>query len=43
MLTTGASDYHGTGKVNRLGENLTSAETLERIEAMATGSRVVRP
>jgi hypothetical protein len=22
---TGASDYHGTGKVNRLGENTTSA------------------
>ncbi len=43
MLTTGASDYHGTGKLNRLGENLTTAETLERIEAMATGSRVVRP
>ena len=23
LLTTGASDYHGTGKLNRLGENLT--------------------
>jgi predicted metal-dependent phosphoesterase TrpH len=43
LLTTGASDYHGTGKVNRLGENLTSPQTLERIEAEATGARVVRP
>jgi hypothetical protein len=43
LLTTGASDYHGAGKVNRIGENLTGAETLERIEAAATGARVVRP
>jgi predicted metal-dependent phosphoesterase TrpH len=43
LLTTGASDYHGSGKVNRIGENLTTPETLERIEAMATGARVVRP
>ena len=43
LLTTGASDYHGAGKVNRIGENVTSAETLERIEAAATGARVVRP
>jgi predicted metal-dependent phosphoesterase TrpH len=43
LLTTGSSDYHGAGKVNRLGENLTSPQTLERIEALATGARVVRP
>jgi predicted metal-dependent phosphoesterase TrpH len=43
LLTTGASDYHGSGKVNRIGENVTTPETLERIEAMATGARVVRP
>ncbi|MFC7406425.1 PHP domain-containing protein [Georgenia alba] len=29
---TGASDYHGTGKHNRLGEHLTAAEVLERLE-----------
>jgi 3',5'-nucleoside bisphosphate phosphatase len=43
LLTTGASDYHGTGKVNRLGENLTSPGTLARIEAAGTGTHVVRP
>ena len=44
LLTTGASDYHGTGKVNRLGENLTTAEVLERIEADGHRERaVVRP
>ncbi len=42
LLTTGASDYHGVGKVNRIGENLTRPETLERIEALATGVAVVR-
>jgi predicted metal-dependent phosphoesterase TrpH len=43
LLTTGSSDYHGTGKVNRLGENLTSPGTLARIEAAGTGTAVVRP
>ena len=42
LLTTGASDYHGAGKVNRIGENLTPPETLERIEASARGAAVVR-
>ncbi len=37
LFTTGASDYHGTGKQNRLGENSTLPETLERIFALATG------
>ncbi|MDR2567250.1 MAG: PHP domain-containing protein [Bifidobacteriaceae bacterium] len=31
LLTTGASDYHGAGKPNRLGENLTDPETLAAI------------
>ena len=43
LLTTGSSDYHGTGKVNRIGENTTPPEVLERIEALATGAAVVRP
>ncbi len=43
LFTTGSSDYHGTGKVNRIGENVTAPEVLEQIEAAATGSPVVRP
>ena len=31
LLETGSSDYHGTGKPNRLGENLTTAEVLAEI------------
>jgi predicted metal-dependent phosphoesterase TrpH len=42
LLTTGSSDYHGSGKQNRLGENTTSPEVLERIIALGTASRVVR-
>ncbi|WP_235950654.1 PHP domain-containing protein [Phycicoccus flavus] len=43
LLVTGSSDYHGTGKHNRLGENTTAPEVLEAIEARATGASVVRP
>ncbi len=32
LLVTGSSDYHGTGKLNRLGENLTSPHVLAAIE-----------
>jgi len=32
LLVTGSSDYHGTGKENVLGENITAPEVLERIE-----------
>lgn len=42
LLVTGSSDYHGTGKPNLLGENLTAPEVLDRIEEMGTGSAVVR-
>jgi predicted metal-dependent phosphoesterase TrpH len=42
LLVTGSSDYHGTGKPNRLGENTTAPEVLEEIVARATGSSVVR-
>ncbi|WP_461164877.1 PHP domain-containing protein [Arthrobacter sp. R4-81] len=42
LLVTGSSDYHGTGKPNLLGENLTAPEVLVRIEEMGTGSAVVR-
>jgi predicted metal-dependent phosphoesterase TrpH len=43
LFTTGSSDYHGTGKLNRIGENVTDPAVLERIEAQGTGTRVVRP
>src|SRR5699024_12810718 len=44
LLITGGSDFHGTGKDNELGENLTAAEVLEEIAARApSGTRVLRP
>ena len=43
LLVTGSSDYHGTGKPNLLGENLTTPEVLARIEELGTGTAVVRP
>lgn len=33
LFVTGSSDYHGTGKPNRLGEHLTDPAVLEQIEA----------
>jgi predicted metal-dependent phosphoesterase TrpH len=39
LAVTGSSDYHGEGKPNRLAENQTSPEVLERLLATATGSR----
>jgi predicted metal-dependent phosphoesterase TrpH len=38
LQVTGASDYHGIGKANRLGENTTSPEVLEKLIARGTGS-----
>jgi len=35
---TGSSDYHGEGKPNRLAENTTQPEVLEKLIARATGS-----
>lgn len=42
LFTTGSSDYHGTGKVNRIGENTTAPEVLEQIIALGTPDRVIR-
>jgi predicted metal-dependent phosphoesterase TrpH len=42
LLVTGSSDYHGTGKANRLGENLTEPSVLAAIEEQGT-SQVIRP
>lgn len=33
LVRTGSSDYHGAGKPNRLGENVTSAEAFEALQA----------
>ncbi|MHA7143155.1 PHP domain-containing protein [Arthrobacter sp. TmT3-37] len=38
LLVTGSSDYHGSGKPNLLGENVTTRETLEAIAGLATGT-----
>lgn len=43
LLVTGSSDYHGTGKTNRLGQDTTDPGVLAEIERLATGGRVVRP
>jgi predicted metal-dependent phosphoesterase TrpH len=43
LFVTGSSDYHGTGKSNRLGENTTQPGVLGLIEELATGTRVLRP
>lgn len=40
LVITGSSDYHGTGKLNQLGENTTSEREWERLEAMANQRRV---
>ena len=41
LVMTGSSDYHGTGKLNSLGENVTDPAQWERLEAMADARRVV--
>jgi len=41
LVTTGSSDFHGTGKLNMIGENVTSPEHWERLESMADQRRVV--
>lgn len=41
LVITGASDYHGTGKLNGLGENTTHRAQWERLESMADKRRVV--
>lgn len=40
---TGSSDYHGSGKPNRLGEHRTPAEVVDRLIAQASGSAPVLP
>lgn len=40
---TGSSDYHGSGKPNRLGDRTTAPEVVDAIIAQATGSQPVLP
>lgn len=42
LVVTGSSDYHGRGKLNRLGENSTDPGEWARLEAMADERRVVK-
>ena len=42
LVITGASDYHGTGKLNSLGENHTNQAEWERLESQANQRRVIR-
>ncbi len=42
LVVTGSSDYHGTGKLNLLGENSTDPRQWERLESMANERRVVK-
>lgn len=42
LFVTGSSDFHGTGKPNRLGENVTDPAVFEQIEAQGA-LPVVRP
>ena len=41
LLITGSSDYHGSGKPNRLGEHTTDPDALEALLAQARGVEVV--
>jgi 3',5'-nucleoside bisphosphate phosphatase len=42
LLVTGSSDYHGTGKISRLGDRTTDPAVLQQIEAESSGVPVVR-
>ncbi|MFM2128128.1 MAG: hypothetical protein RIQ86_641 [Actinomycetota bacterium] len=42
LIITGSSDFHGTGKLNLIGENLTSPKNWEELESLANDRRVIR-
>ena len=42
LVMTGASDYHGNGKLKQLGEYVTMPEQWERLEARANKRRVIK-
>jgi len=41
LLVTGSSDFHGTGKLNLLGENQTSTEVWQELVERASGTDVI--
>ena len=41
LVPTGSSDYHGSGKPNRLGENTTAPEAFARLLEHASGTRLL--
>ena len=41
LIMTGASDYHGNGKLNSLGEYTTNPDQWQRLEARANARRVI--
>ncbi len=42
LVITGASDYHGTGKLNAMAENTTAPDQWERLESLAGARRVIK-
>lgn len=42
LVVTGSSDFHGTGKLNLIGENVTSPEHWQQLESQASQRRVVQ-
>ena len=42
LVTTGSSDYHGTGKLNGLAENTTHQAQWAQLESLANARRVVK-
>lgn len=41
LIPTGSSDYHGTNKTIRIGQELTSPDALDRLIQRGTGSKVI--
>jgi predicted metal-dependent phosphoesterase TrpH len=42
LLVTGSSDFHGSGKLNLIGENVTAPEHWQELESRATERRVIK-
>ena len=42
LVVTGSSDFHGSGKLNLIAENMTAPEQWEKLESQANARRVVR-
>jgi predicted metal-dependent phosphoesterase TrpH len=42
LLRTGSSDYHGTNKLNRIGQDTTDPEQFDALVSRASGTKVVR-